>query len=444
MPPRVKRPNPAAAPAKKSKEAPDERETEIDEASSSEDDEVAWVHEVTTSGQAAPVARARGLWNSSDSSELVTWEAAHAGVVARHKCRDKKREVDAIVASAKARTAPRLTSDELVVFWELKMAGNMGRPQSGKTMLARNQELAEGVSERAFAMLKGWDCETRGDANTKVRVMEALSTLFMVGPATASMLLAHFHEFVPFFSEEAAKCALGVQSIKYDLKEYGNFWSAMRDKQKQKCVKEAGLSLVEMERALWAASYERAEVKAEKTADEDEDNNGLGTSDDEDEDEETNVCYNECVAEFIRAKLMGAGESLDSRFHGAIENAGCDDLAQAKRAAEYNQKHKPELGQGKFWGNGPFGNVLRVARDEKVGDLRPVCEKALHSCQYRGCPTRERHTTVADTESPATVYKCTEKWNVRLQRALVNRYLVSFQCEACFNSEQQSAASISV
>ena len=115
------------------------------------------------------------------------------------------------------------------------MAGNMGRPQSGKTMLARNLELVEGVSERAFAMLKGWDWETRGDANTKVRVMEALSTLFMVGPATASMLLAHFHEFVPFFSEEAAKCALGVQSIKYDLKEYGNFWSAMRDKQKQKC-----------------------------------------------------------------------------------------------------------------------------------------------------------------------------------------------------------------
>ena len=79
-----------------------------------------------------------------------------------------------------------------------------------------------------------------------------------------------------------------------------------------------------------------------------------------------------------------------------------------------------------------------------MGDLRPVREKALHSYQCRGCPTRERHTTVADTESPATVYKCTEKWNVRLQRALVNRYLVSFQCEAYFNSEQQSAASISV
>jgi hypothetical protein len=73
------------------------------------------------------------------------------------------------------------------------------------------------------------------------------------------MLLGAFYDYVPFFSDEAAKTVVSP-SLKYTRKEYETYFLAMVRRRIElwgSGVDDGALSLVGMERAMWAASYER-------------------------------------------------------------------------------------------------------------------------------------------------------------------------------------------
>jgi hypothetical protein len=80
------------------------------------------------------------------------------------------------------------------------------------------------------------------------------------------MLLGAFYDHVPFFSDEAAKTVVS-SSLKYTRKEYETYALAMARRRSELWGDgdgrgggdgdDGGLTLVGMERAMWAASYER-------------------------------------------------------------------------------------------------------------------------------------------------------------------------------------------
>ena len=235
-------------------------------------------HVADKAGQPARLRRCAALWNCDDASEWTRWEAKYDGVVSRHACAKEARDVAAVIAAARERAKDvdgehhvsglHLTSAEIVAFWKLKMAGNAKRPQGGDAMLSRNAKDAARITNAAFqiaAALKDEVWHSLDQLDGLLRAVDALSkgtppdALFQVGPATASMLLGAFYDYVPFFSDEAAKTVVSP-SLKYTRKEYETYFLAMVRRRIElwgSGVDDGALSLVGMERAMWAASYER-------------------------------------------------------------------------------------------------------------------------------------------------------------------------------------------
>lgn len=168
-------------------------------------------------------------------------------IAAAHpKTKSKLPEMERAYESLRSTSSPKplsLTDLETVLNW--KLVRGTFRPSLMSLIRCNSNDSVIEVTKEALILLKNGN-----DINTWTLALKELIRLRGVGPATASAILALWTPTVPFYSDEAAHIALGLQKLKYTEKEVMMYVDRMRD-----CAGQLGVSARDLEVALFVNAH---------------------------------------------------------------------------------------------------------------------------------------------------------------------------------------------
>lgn len=148
-----------------------------------------------------------------------------------------------------------LTKEQFIRLVEWKLSRGKFRPSLRGYAAKQDPKALAAASKEAYRILQEDNgCATRGVVaeETVLQALAVLTELRGVGPATASAILAAMDDSIPFMSDESLVVCLGKRE--YTVNAYKTLLASMREKQDALQVQGDGISIKDMEAALFASS----------------------------------------------------------------------------------------------------------------------------------------------------------------------------------------------